>query len=303
MSILILAWTDQEPRPTGDGPPVAETSTSPSQGKAPVILTEVVDRVGTITLNRPERHNALNGELIGALDAAVRQLAADDEAKVVVLTGAGHDDGQVGFCSGGDVKDGAGGPGGEKAVPVGALAGDLARHDQHAAMLLHLMPKPTIAMVGGPAVGAGCSLAAACDLRFAAESALFCANFTPNGLTGDYGGTFFWTAIGGTALARRLYLLNERIPAPRALELGMVHAMLPPAELRAYTYEVARQLARTPASLLALVKENLNEAEDEASRRRWLFAHEAENQLTAARAARARNSETIPATSPTPETS
>jgi 2-(1,2-epoxy-1,2-dihydrophenyl)acetyl-CoA isomerase len=293
MSILILDLDRPEPRRTGDGPPVAEMSTSPAQGKAPVILVEVVDRVGTITLNRPERHNALNGELIGALDSAVRLLADDDDAKVVILTGAGQAEGQVGFCSGGDVKDGAGGPGGEKAVPV----------DQHAAMLLHLMPKPTIAMVGGPAVGAGCSLAAACDLRFAAESAQFWVNFTPNGLTGDYGGTFFWTAIGGTALARRLYLLNERVPAPRALDLGMVHAVLAADELRAYTYEVARQLARTPASLLALVKDNLNEAEDEASRRRWLFAHEADNQLTAARATLARRSETTAHTSQELETS
>ena len=114
-------------------------------------------------------------------------------------------------------------------------------------MLLHLMPKPTIAMVGGPAVGAGCSLAAACDLRFASEDAVFATNFTPNGLPGDYGGSFFWTRIGGTALARRLYLLNERIPATRAMELGMVHAVLPPHELRAHTYEIANELARTPA--------------------------------------------------------
>jgi 2-(1,2-epoxy-1,2-dihydrophenyl)acetyl-CoA isomerase len=278
---------------------VAEPSNSPAAATEPVILAEVVDRVGTITLNRPERHNALNGELIGALDAAVRQMAGDDEVKVVVLTGAGRGDGQGGFCSGGDVKDGAGGPGGRKAVPVGALAGDLARHDQHAAMLLHLMPKPTIAMVGGPAVGAGCSLAAACDLRFAAQSALFWTNFTPNGLTGDYGGTFFWTGIGGTALARRLYLLNERIPAARALDLGMVHAVLPAGELRPYTYERARQLARAPAALLALVKENLNEAEDAVDRRRWLFAHEAENQLEAVRAARERRRGTTETGTPT----
>ncbi len=145
-------------------------------------------------------------------------------------------------------------------------------------MLLHLMPKPTIAMVGGPAVGAGCSLAAACDLRFASEEAVFSTNFTPNGLSGDYGGSFFWTHIGGTALARRLYFLNERIPAARALELGMVHAVLPPHELRPHTYEIAHELVRTPAALLALVKDNLNAAEDEVERRRWLFAHEAENQ-------------------------
>ena len=179
----------------------------------------------------------------------------------------------------------AGGPGGEKGVPLDALAGDLARHDQHAAMSLHLMPKPTIAMVGGPAVGAGCSLAAACDLRFARTMPCSAANFTPNGLSGDYGGTFFWTRIGGTALARRLYLLNEKIPAPRALELGMVHAVVAADELRAYTDEVARTLVRTPASLLALIKDNLNEAEDEVARRRWLFAHEAEHQIGSGREA------------------
>ena len=255
-------------------------STAPSAGdKEPVILTEVVDRVGTITLNRPARRNALNGELIGALDDAVRQMSDDADAKVIVLTGAAPEGGHGGFCSGGDVKGGGrGAPGSEKGVPPEALSGDLSRHDLHAAMLLHLMPKPTIAMVGGPAIGAGCSLAAACDLRFASEDAVFAANFSPNGLSGDYGGSFFWTRIAGTALARRLYLLNEKIPAARALELGMVHGVLPPAELRGYTYEVANQLVRTPATLLALVKDNLNAAEDEVERRRWLFANEAENQ-------------------------
>jgi 2-(1,2-epoxy-1,2-dihydrophenyl)acetyl-CoA isomerase len=250
----------------------------------PVLLSEVAGGVGTITLNRPARRNALNGPLIGALDAAVRQMADDPEVKVVVLTGAAPEGGHGGFCSGGDVKEGASGPGGEKGVPVDALSGDLSRHDLHAAMLLHLMPKPTIAMVGGPAVGAGCSLAAACDLRFASEDAVFSVSFSPNGLSGDYGGSFFWTRIGGTGLARRLYFLNEKVPAGRALGLGMVHAVLPPAELAPYTYEVAETLARTPATLLALVKDNLNVAEDEVERRRWLFAHEAENQLTAAKA-------------------
>lgn len=251
----------------------------------PVILTDVADRIATITLNRPERRNALNDELIGALDAAVQAMADDPEAKVVILTGAAPDGGHGGFCSGGDVKDGGrGSPGSERGVPAAALDGDLARHDRHAAMLLHLMPKPTIAMVGGPAVGAGCSLAAACDLRFASDDAVFATNFSPNGLSGDYGGSFFWTRIVGTARARELYLLNEKISAADALAFGMVQAVLPPEELRAHTLAVAARLVRTPASLLALVKENLNEAEDEVERRRYLFAHEAHNQGEAARA-------------------
>lgn len=254
-----------------------------------VLLTDVADRIGTITLNRPERRNALNGELVAALDGAVRDMAADPDVKVVVLTGAAPEGGHGGFCSGGDVKDGGSGSAGmELGVPPQALEGDLARHDTHAAMLLHLMPKPTIAMVGGPAIGAGFSLAAACDLRFAADDAVFAAGFTPNGLAGDYGGTFWWTRIAGTATARRLYLLNEKLTADQALGLGMVHAVLPAAGLRAHVMDVASGLARIPREVVALVKDNLNQAEDDADRRRFLLANEAHNQGEAGRAMMAR---------------
>jgi 2-(1,2-epoxy-1,2-dihydrophenyl)acetyl-CoA isomerase len=256
---------------------------------APVLLAEVADRIGVLTLNRPARRNALNGELMAALDGAVKAMAADNGVKVLIPTYAPPEGAHGGFCSGGDIKDGGrGAPGSELGVPADALVGDLSRHDLHAAMLLHLMPKPTIAMVGGPAVGAGCSLAAACDLRFASSDAVFAANFSPNGLSGDYGGSFFWTRIGGTALARRLYLLNEKLPAARALELGMVHEVLPPQQLLEYTMDVARRLVRTPAALLELVKDNLNAAEDEVARRRYLFAHEAENQAVSGRLIRDR---------------
>lgn len=255
-------------------------------GAEPIVLTEVVDRVGTITLNRPARRNALNGHLILALDDAVNAMADDPDVKVVVLTGAPASGATGGFCSGGDTRDGGAVPDPTRAdagVPPDALAGDLARHDRHAAMLLHQMPKPTIAMVGGPAVGAGCSLAAACDLRFASEDAVFAAMFSVNGLSGDYGGTFLWTRIIGTARARELYLLNDKVPAAQALEWGMVNAVVAPDELRRHTYEAAARMARLPSSVLALVKDNLNEAEDSVERRRWLFANEAENQGRAGR--------------------
>ena len=256
----------------------------------PVILTSVSEHIGTITLNRPARRNALNGALIAALDRAVQQMAEDPEVKAVILTGAAPEGSHGGFCSGGDVKEGGSGSGGESGVPAAALHGELARHDSHASMRLHLMPKPTIAMVGGPAVGAGCSLAAACDLRFASDDAVFATNFSPNGLAGDYGGSFLWTRIVGTARARQLYFLNERIVASKALEMGLVHAVLPPDELTRYTYDVARRLVQIPSALLALMKDNLNEAEDDVARRRWLFAHEAENQITSARAVLERRS-------------
>jgi 2-(1,2-epoxy-1,2-dihydrophenyl)acetyl-CoA isomerase len=242
-----------------------------------VLLTEVSDRVGIITMNRPERRNALNGPLVAALDTAVKDMAADPDVKVVILTGAAAEGHHGGFCSGGDVKD-ASGPGMEKGVPPNALDGDLTRHDTHAAMLLHLMPKPTIAMVGGPAVGAGFSLAGACDLRYAADNAVFCAGFAPNGLSGDYGGTFFWTRILGTAATRELYLLNDKLTAIEALARGMVHGVVPAADLREHTMDIAQRLCRVSTPVLARVKDNLNQAEDEPDRRRFLFANEASNQ-------------------------
>ncbi|GMU77908.1 MAG: enoyl-CoA hydratase [Acidimicrobiia bacterium] len=250
--------------------------------RAPVVLADVVDRIGIITMNRPERRNALNGPLVGALDAAVKEMAADPAVKVVVLTGAAPEGRHGGFCSGGDIKD-ASGPGMELGVPPNALEGDLSRHDQHAAMLLHLMPKPTIAMVGGPAVGAGLSLAGACDLRYASDDAVFSAGFAPNGLSGDFGGTIFWTRILGTAAARELYMLNDRLTAAEARARGMLHGVFPPAELRDHTMEIAQRMLRIPGEVLARLKDNLNQAEEEPGRRRFLLANEANNQIEGAR--------------------
>jgi 2-(1,2-epoxy-1,2-dihydrophenyl)acetyl-CoA isomerase len=245
----------------------------------PVILTEVADKIGIITMNRPHRRNALNGYLIKALGEAVQDMAERDDVKVVILTGAPGEGLHGGFCSGGDTKEGGMIPGEteSRGVPRDALNGDLSRHDLHASMLLHQMGKPTIAMVGGPAVGAGCSLAAACDLRFASDDAVFAASFAPNGLSGDYGGTFLWTRIIGSARARELYFMNEKVTAQQALEWGMVNRVVPAAELREYTLSVAQRLLRTPAPIWALTKDNLNQAEDDIERRRYLFANEATN--------------------------
>ena len=255
----------------------------PTRSDAPVVRTEINERIGVITLNRPHRLNALNGALIDALDGAVQDMATNDGVKVVVLTGAPKGDALGGFCSGGDIKDG----GGPRRGPMGAdpdsAEDDPTRYDMHAPMLLHSMPKPAIAMIGGPAVGAGCSLAAACDLRYASDDAVFAANFSANGLSGDYGGSLFWTRVMGTARTREFYYLNERLSARRAYEWGMLNRVLPPAELREYTMSVARKLLRVPATLLALTKNNLTEAEEDANRRRYLFDLEARNQRQAAR--------------------
>jgi 2-(1,2-epoxy-1,2-dihydrophenyl)acetyl-CoA isomerase len=260
-------------------------TTSDSEDDAPVILSEITGRIGIITLNRPQRRNALNGALIEALDEAVVAMAGNPQAKVVILTGATPACGHGGFCSGGDVKDGGVRRADGDDRPMGARPGstdaDPDRFDLHAPMLLHTMPKPTIAMIGGPAVGAGLSLAGACDLRYASDDAVFASNFSANGLSGDYGGTLFWTRIIGTARTRELYYLNDKVSARQAHAWGMVNDVLPAAELRGHVLAVAERLLRTPASLLARVKDNLTEAEDVADRRRWLFANESRNQREA----------------------
>jgi len=257
----------------------------------PIVLTTIENRIATITLNRPHRRNALNGDLIEALDEAVQQVADNPEAKVVILTGAASDRQHGGFCAGGDIKDG-GQKNRDPNLPMGADASkatdDPSKYDLHAPMLLHLMQKPTIAMVGGPAVGAGCSLAAACDLRYCSENAVFASSFSANGLSGDYGGSIFWTRLIGTSRTRELYLLNDKIDADKALDWGMVNDVIPAAELTDHVQKIAERLLRISGPLLAKIKDNLNQAEQDTDRRRYLFDLETRNQISSVAALRAR---------------
>lgn len=146
------------------------------------------------------------------------------------------------------------------AAPYLLAANLMSRVD--AARLLHDMAKPTIAMINGPCAGAGFSLAGACDLRFAGESAVLTSAFTRAGLSGDYGGAWFWTQILGTARARQLYFLSERIDARRALALGMVNEVFADDVLSARTMEIAHRIANGPRWAFAYAKRNLNAAED-----------------------------------------
>ena len=158
-------------------------------------------------------------------------------------------------------------------------------------MLLHLMPKPSIAMIGGPAIGAGFSLAGACDLRYAADDAVLCAGFAPNGLSGDYGGTFFWTGILGTAATRELYLLNDTLTASEAHAHGLVHGVVPAEELRDHTMQIAQRICRISTPVLERLEDNLNQAASDPKRRQFLLANEAHNQIEAVRARVARAAE------------
>ena len=170
------------------------------------LLESIKDGVATLTLNRPDRLNAMSGPMLDALLEALPRLADDGEVGAVVLTGSGR-----GFCAGGDVKAMAEGRefGGttleEKAQAL--------RSSMEVSRWLHEMPKPTIAMVRGAAAGAGLSLALACDLRVVADSARFATAFARVGYSGDFGGSWFLTQLVGTAKARELYYTAQIVDA------------------------------------------------------------------------------------------
>lgn len=220
----------------------------------PLVRLRTLDGVATVTLDRPQRLNALTDALLEDLLAALEAVAADDAVRAVVLTGAGR-----AFCAGGDLKEGVGGGvGGAGSLPT--ATGNLRRY-MRTAQLLREMPKPTLAAVHGACAGAGLSLACAADLRYAGRSALFATAFVNAGLSGDFGGTWTLTSILGTAAAREAYLLSERIEAEAALRLGLVSAVLDDDALVAHVEGVAARLASGPTAALRAIKANLNDAQ------------------------------------------
>ena len=216
------------------------------------LLESVTDRVATLTLNRPERLNALSSPMIDGLLEALPRLAADAAVAVVVLTGAGR-----GFCAGGDVKSMA-----EGSSQLGLDdAVQRLRGRMEVSRLLHQIPKPTIAMVNGPAAGAGLAMALACDLRVASESARFITAFAKVGFSGDFGGSYFLSKLVGTGRARELYYTGEPLDAAQALALGVVNTVVPEFELLEATTALAQRLAHGPGVALGLMKRNFNAAE------------------------------------------
>ena len=218
------------------------------------LLEVVKDGVAVLTLNRPDRLNAMTGPMLAAMLEALPRLADDPEVGVVVLTGAGR-----GFCAGGDVKAMAEGRefGGtsleEKAQAL--------RSSMEVSRWLHEMPKVTIAMVRGAAAGAGLSLALACDLRVAGDTARFATAFARVGYSGDFGGSWYLTQLVGTAKARELYYTADIVDAQQALNLGIVNRVVPDARLEEETLALAARLARGPRVALRYMKRNMNAAE------------------------------------------
>lgn len=200
--------------------------------------------VVTFTLNRPRSRNALNGALIEALITGLRSAAEDRAVRAVVLTGAGG-----AFCAGADLRTGFV----EDPDLLDHLDGKL---DQYHAMIRAITgaPKPVIAAVDGAAVGFGCDLALACDLRITSSDAYFQEKFVNIGLIPDGGGTFWLPRLIGLGRALEAIMLGDPIPAARALEIGLANRVVPAAELGAEAQRIAQRLAKGPPLALATMK-------------------------------------------------
>ncbi|WP_293681956.1 enoyl-CoA hydratase [uncultured Phenylobacterium sp.] len=219
------------------------------------LLATLDGGVLTLTLNRPQARNAMSDDMNQALARQLATAELDPAVKCVVLTGAGN-----GFCAGGDVKgmNSRNSGGGQGSI-------DAAIHRQRltqraTAGKLFKMPKPTLAALPGAAAGAGLGLALACDLRIMASTAILTTAFAKVGFSGDYGGTYFLTQLVGSAKAREMYFLSDRVSAEEALRLGLTNWVCSPEELAARTAEVATRLAAGPTVAYRYMKENLNRA-------------------------------------------
>ena len=230
----------------------------------PDVLFEVrPGGVALITLNRPDSLNAMSGQLMPLLAEHLAGCASNPDVRCVVLTGAGR-----AFCAGGDVKGMAAGAGAGTSDGAGSFAAAFAHRveglrgsQKGTSYALHTMPKPTIAMVNGHAVGAGLSLALACDLRIASDRAKLGTVFRNVGFSGDFGGSYYLPRLVGIEKARQLYFTGEIIDAEQALKIGMVSRVVAHEQLEEETMALASHLASGPTLAYARMKENLNRSE------------------------------------------
>ena len=220
------------------------------------LLARIEDGVAVLTLNRPEVRNALSDTLSPALRRTVGSLKEDSRVRAVLVTGAGS-----AFCAGGDVK----GMGGQARRPdppptTEETILDLTQRQRTLTGAFYALPQPTVAALPGPAVGAGFSIALACDLRIAAESAFVSTGFARVGLSGDYGASFFLTHLVGTARARELFFGGERIDAQKCQAMGLVNRVVADEDLQHEAMAWARKLAEGPTVAFSLMKANLDRA-------------------------------------------
>ncbi|MDY6945575.1 MAG: 2-(1,2-epoxy-1,2-dihydrophenyl)acetyl-CoA isomerase PaaG [Pseudomonadota bacterium] len=215
------------------------------------ILFEVSGGIARLTLNRPDRLNSFNVQMHGEVKDALSQLKSNDQARVLVFTGAGR-----GFCAGQDLGDRAVAPGGQ-----GVDLGDsIENYYKPLVTTLRNLPMPVIGAINGVAAGAGANLALACDLVIAAKSASFVQAFSKLGLVPDSGGTWFLPRLLGNARAMGLALLGDKLPAEQAAQWGLIWRCVEDAEFNSTVDQLATHLAAAPTRGLARTKQAIYES-------------------------------------------
>lgn len=217
------------------------------------LLETFHDGIATLTINRPQSRNSMTTEVMQGLSEAMPRLANDPSVRLVVLTGAGG-----AFCAGGDVKGFVNKePGSANSLPFEQNV-NLLRASMEVSRWLHEMPKPTLAVISGPAAGAGLSLALACDLRIAADDAKLTTAFSKIGLSGDFGGSYFLNLLVGAAKAREMYFTGEVVLGAQAALIGLVNRSVPKDQLAQAAHDWALELAALPTLAIGYMKRNLN---------------------------------------------
>lgn len=212
------------------------------------VLQEITNGVGWVTLNRPDRMNALTGEMTARLADVVYELGDNDEVRCIVLTGSGR-----AFCAGADV---GGMPRSQE--DQSSRSAEQARrgfkHTQRLILGLNSIEKPVIAMVNGDAVGAGFDIACACDLRVASTTARFMVAFTRVGLVPGWGGTWFLPRLCGVTKSLELLFTGDFLSAEAALQCGLLNAVHDGEQLRSETAKLAERIAAGPPISMRLNK-------------------------------------------------
>ncbi|WP_211754635.1 enoyl-CoA hydratase/isomerase family protein [Nocardioides gansuensis] len=225
------------------------------------MLIDVTEGVGTITLNRPDRRNALSGAMIRGLIVALKEMEASREVGAIVLTGAGG-----AFCAGGDVQsfhDQGGEGAGSTQVDTAAV--EEQRRDQEETVgRIYRCRKPVLASIPGAVAGAGMGLALAADLRIGSPRTVFATAFGAVGLAGDFGVAWLLDRVVSPAKARELMFLNPRVRGEECLTLGLINWLVAEEDLEQRAREIATQLANGPSHALDGMKQNLLRAPHEA---------------------------------------
>lgn len=222
------------------------------------VTARIVEGVGVVTLNRPQRRNALHPEMFDGVPRVLERFADDPAVGCVLITGAG-----TAFCAGGDVRDGRAGRVSEPEPPeTVAERAERLTHDGRMVRLLHEMPKITLAALNGAAVGAGMSIALSTDLRIAGRSAQLIPGWGKLGLSGDFGGTWFLPRLVGPARALELLIDGSPVDAADAAALGLVNRVVEDADLPAAALDWARAIAAGPTLAWSRFKANVGQAHE-----------------------------------------